>query len=110
MIPDRPPTPQMSQKVSHAASFGNAGISRRRQHRGTGKMREVIQTDMVLNRHSSSTAAKISSWFIPCGSRMDSALSRTMRISVEERKGRSGSISSGFWIPAPIALERWARK
>ena len=44
---------------------------------------------------------------------MDSALSRHMIISLEERKGRSGVRSSGFSTLAPIALEsrlrRWVR-
>ena len=46
----------------------------------------------------------------PCGSRMDSALSRTMNISSEDRNGRRGVKSSGFSIPAPMAFESRLRR
>ena len=47
---------------------------------------------------------------VPCGSRMDSALSRKMIISLEDRNGRKGVRSSGFSIPAPMTLESRLRK
>ena len=77
-------------------------------------MRDVIQRHMVSSRLSSSTTAYISRASAPCGSRMDSALSRTMTISCEDRNGRSEVRSSGFSAPAPTTLERrlrrWARE
>ena len=41
---------------------------------------------------------------------MDSALSRIMSISLEERKGRRGVRSSGFSTSAPMTLESRARR
>jgi hypothetical protein len=41
---------------------------------------------------------------------MDSALSRTMSIFLEDRKRRRGVRSSGFSTPAPMTLERRARE
>ena len=46
----------------------------------------------------------------PSGSRMDSALSRMINISSEERRGRKGVRSSGFSTPAPMTLDSRARK
>jgi hypothetical protein len=41
---------------------------------------------------------------------MDSALSRTMTISLEDRNGRREARPSGFSAPAPMTLESRARK
>src|SRR5882757_9285171 len=41
---------------------------------------------------------------------MDSALSRTIIISLEDRNGRRGVRSSGFLMPAPMTLEIRLRK
>ena len=41
---------------------------------------------------------------------MDSALSRTMNISLEDRNGRRGVKSSGFSIPAPMAFDNRLRR
>jgi hypothetical protein len=45
-----------------------------------------------------------------CGSRMDSALSRTMVISLEDRDGRRGVKVSGFLTLAPMTSDSRARK
>jgi hypothetical protein len=73
-------------------------------------IREVMQRQIVLNWLSSSTTAEIPRAPGPCGSRMDSALSRTMSIFVEDRNGRKGVRSLGFLTPAPMALERRLRR
>ena len=73
-------------------------------------MRDVMQRHIVSNRHSSSTEAYISCEFAPCGSRMDSALSRTMRILLEDRNGSREVKPSGFSTPAPVTLESRLRK
>ena len=65
---------------------------------------------MFSKRLSSSTTAYISRASVPCGSRMDSALSRTMNVSSEDRNHRRGVKSLGFSTPAPMALERELRK
>src|SRR5882757_4107982 len=44
------------------------------------------------------------------GSSTDSALSRMISISLEDRNGRRGVRSSGFLTPAPMALESRLRK
>ena len=96
--------------MSHADSIDNVGIVGRLQCRGTVEIREVMQRDMVLNRLSSSTTAYISRAPGPFGSRIDSALLSTRIISLEDRKGRRGVISSGFSTPAPMTLESRLRK
>ena len=68
-------------------------------------MREVIKTEMFSKRVSSSTTVYMSWASVPWESRMDSALSRTMKISLEDRNGRRGVKSSGFSISAPMAFE-----
>ena len=73
-------------------------------------IRDVIRRHIVSNWHNSSTTEWISLALVPLGSRMDSALSRTMNISLEERKGRRDVRSSGFSTPAPNTLESRARK
>ena len=73
-------------------------------------MREVMQRVMFSNRLSSSTTGYMSCASETCGSRMDSALSRTMNISLEDRNGRSGVKSSGFSMPAPVAFESRLRR
>ena len=72
--------------------------------------RDVMQTHIVSSRHSSSTEVYISRAFVPCGSRIDSVLSRTMRISFDDRNGSKGVRLSGFSIPAPVTFESWLRK
>ena len=96
--------------MSHADSIGSVGITGRLQLGGTVEMREVMQSEIVLNRLSSSTTAYMFWESGPCGSRMDSALSRTMSISLEDRNGRRGVKSSGFSIPAPMTFESWLRR
>ena len=54
--------------------------------------------------------AYISRASVPWGSRMDSALSRNIIISLEDRNCRRGVRSSGFSIPAPMTLESRLRK
>ena len=44
------------------------------------------------------------------GSRTDSALSRTINISFEDRNGRREARSSGFSTPAPTTFESWRSK
>lgn len=44
------------------------------------------------------------------GSRLDSALSRTMSVSLEDKKGCRGIKSSGFSMPAPVALGSSTKK
>ena len=73
-------------------------------------MREVMQRQMLLKRLSSSTTAYTSRASVPYGSRMDSALSSTMNISLEDRNGRRGVKSLGFSTPAPMASESRLRK
>ena len=50
---------------------------------------------------------------VPCGSRIDSALSRNRIISFKDKNGRRGVRSSGFSMLAPTTLEsrlrRWGR-
>ena len=65
---------------------------------------------MLLNWLSSSTAEYISLVSGPCGSSMDSALSRTMSISIEDRNGRRGARFSGFSMLAPTTSESRRRK
>ena len=74
------------------------------------EMREVMPRQMLSNRVSSSTTAYISRASGPAGSRIDSALSRNKIISLDDRHGRRGVKSSGFSIPAPIALDSRLRK
>ena len=69
-----------------------------------------MQRQMLLSSLSSSTAENISSEFGPFGSRMDSALSRTIKISLEDKNGRRWVRSSGFSMPAPMTLESRRRK
>ena len=65
---------------------------------------------MLLNRVSSFTTVQISCAPDPWGSRMDSALSRAMTISFEDKYRRKGTRSSGFSMPAPMTLESRRRK
>ena len=73
-------------------------------------MREVMQRQMFPKRLSSSITVYRSRASKPSGSRMDSALSRTMNISLEDRKGRRAVKSSGFSTPAPMAFENLLSK
>ena len=73
-------------------------------------MREVIKSEMFSKRVSSSTTAYMSWASVPWGSRMDSALSRTMGISLEDRNGRRGVKPSGFSTPAPMASDSRLRR
>ena len=73
-------------------------------------MREVIPRQMLVRRLNSSTTAYIFWASVPNGSRMDSALSRTINISLEDRDDRRDARSSGFSMPAPITFESWRRK
>jgi len=74
------------------------------------EIRDVMVRQMLLKRFSSSTTPYISRAPVPCGSRMDSALSRNRIMSVEDREGRKGVRPSGFSTPAPMTLESLARK
>ena len=73
-------------------------------------MREVMQSEMFLKRLSSSTTVYRPWASVPRGSRIDSALSRTMNMSLEDRKGRRGAKSSGLSMPAPMAFESRLRR
>lgn len=68
-------------------------------------MREVMPTEMLLKWLNSYTTVYISRASVPCGSRMDSALSRNRIISLEDKNGRRGVRSLGFSMPAPMVLE-----
>ena len=96
--------------MSHAESIDSVGMTGRLQCRGTVEIREVRHRHIDLNRLNSSTTEYISRAPAPCGSRMDSALSRIRIISVEDRDGRRGVRSRGFSMPAPTTLESRARK
>ena len=96
--------------MSHADSIDSVGIVGRSQRGGTVEMREVMQRQMFSKRLSSSTTPDMSRASVPCGSRMDSALSRTMNISREDRKGRRGVKSWGFSTLAPTTFESRLRK
>src|SRR6266478_1321785 len=100
----------MPRKVSRAASIDNVGILRVSQAGGIVKIRDVIQRQMLLNCVSSFATPYNSRASVPCGSRIDSALSRTRIIFLDDRKGRKGVMSSGFSTPAPITLESRLRK
>ena len=65
---------------------------------------------MFPNWLSSFTVALISRASVPWGSRMDSALSRTINISFEDRNDRREARSLGFSTLAPITSESWRRK
>ena len=73
-------------------------------------MRDVMHGWMLSGWLGSSTTASISCPLAPCGSRIDSALSRTIGISSEVRDGRRGVGSSGFSTPAPMTFESRRRK
>ena len=73
-------------------------------------MRDVIHRQMLLKRPSSSTALYISWALGRRGSRIDSALSRTINISLEDRKGCRGVRFSGFFMVEPMASESRRRK
>ena len=77
---------------------------------GTVVMREVTPRQMLLKRLNSPTVVYISRASVPCGSRMDSALSRNRIISLEDRNGCKEVKSWGFSMPAPMALESRLRK
>ena len=47
---------------------------------------------------------------VPFGSKIDSALSRTMDISLGDKGGRRAARTSGFSTMAPITLESRARR
>ena len=65
---------------------------------------------MLLKRLNSCTAIYISRPLVPCGSRMDSTLSRTRIISPEDRNGCKKAKSLGLSIPAPMTSESRLRK
>ena len=77
---------------------------------GTVVIREVMIRQMLLNRLKSCTVVYISRPSVPCGSRMDSALSRTKIISLEDRNGCKEAKSLGLSMPAPMASESRLRK
>ena len=90
-----------------ACSFiDNVGISKVSQPGGMVEMQKVIQRQMLSIRLSSSIAEYISLDSGPCGSSIDSALSRTINISFDDRNGRRGSRLSGLSMPEPMALDR----
>ena len=73
-------------------------------------MREVIPRQILLKRLNSCTVVYISRESGPCGSSMYSALSRNRIISLEDRNGCREAKSSGFSMPAPMALESRLRR
>lgn len=74
------------------------------------EIREVIPRQILLKRLNCSTRVYIPLAWVPCGSRIDSALSRNKIISREDRYGRKADKSRGFSTSAPVALESRARK
>ena len=96
--------------MSQAAPIDSVGMYRSLQPEGIVENRDVMQRQILLNWLSSLTTAWISRASTPCGSRMDSALSRTMSISLEDRDGRRGVRSSAFSTPAPMTSESRRRK
>ena len=74
------------------------------------EIRDAMQRQIFLNSLSSSIEAYTSSEFGICGSRIDSALSRTIKMSFEDRNGRREARSSGFSVLEPMALESRRRK
>ena len=99
--------------MSHADSVDNVETIGRLKCGGMVEMREVIPRQMLGNRLNSSTAEYILRASVPCGSRINSTLSRNRIISLEDKNGRRGVRSSGFSIPAPMTVEsrlrRWGR-
>src|SRR5882762_622187 len=96
--------------MSHADSIDSVEMIGRLQCGGTVDMREVMTRQMFLKRLNSSTTVYISRASVPCGSKMDSALSKNRIISLEDRNGRRGVRSSGFSMPAPMILDNWLRR
>ena len=70
----------------------------------------MMARQILLNWLSTSTMAYICCALVPLASRIDPALSRTISISFEDKFRRKGVRSSGFSIPAPMALESRRRK
>ena len=103
--PDRSTFLHIRWNVSRAASIDKVGTLRVSQSGGTAEIRGVMHRQMLSNWLSSSTTAHILSASVPLGSRIDSALSRTMRNSLEDRNERREARSSGFSIPAPMTLD-----
>ena len=91
--------------LAAAASIVSVETTGRLQRGGMAVMREVIPRQMLLNRLSSSTTDYISLASVPCGSRIDSALSRNRIMSFEDRNGRKGVKSPGFLTPAPMTAD-----
>ena len=71
-------------------------MSSRLQSGGIVEIREVVHRQILPNRPSSSTTTYISSALVPHGSSMDSALSRTINMSMEDRNGRKGADPRSF--------------
>ena len=66
---------------------------------------EVIGVQMLPNRTNSSTSVWISHALGPCELRMDSAWSRTMSITFEDRDFHKEAKFSGFSTPGPVTFQ-----
>ena len=74
---------------------------------GMVEIRDVVQRQIFLNLLSSSIEANTFSEFEISGLRIDSALSRTISISFENRNSQREARSSGSLTLEPMTLESW---